>query len=162
MINFEEMDLPTMLSAFVGVLVILITSIIYFMKKESEHTKEEDLDDATEVAPDIGDQPNASKKASKGRNKNDQWKAKTKDASYDHPWSVTTLKGHTTNVTGMDFAQDGKKFVTVSTDRAAFLWDPRVGHFRLVVAVVSAIRTLYSFCGDVCISDVVVHLDKYD
>lgn len=49
-----------------------------------------------------------------------------KDASYDHPWSVTTLKGHTAAITGMDFAQDGKKFVTVSADRTAFLWDVRV------------------------------------
>ncbi|KAJ1360999.1 Transducin beta-like protein 2, variant 2 [Parelaphostrongylus tenuis] len=48
-----------------------------------------------------------------------------KDVSYDHKWSVTTLKGHTADVTGIDFAQDGKKFVSVSTDRSAFLWDCR-------------------------------------
>uniref|UniRef100_A0A0K0D911 WD_REPEATS_REGION domain-containing protein n=1 Tax=Angiostrongylus cantonensis TaxID=6313 RepID=A0A0K0D911_ANGCA len=48
-----------------------------------------------------------------------------KDVAYDHVWSVTTLKGHTAEVTGIDFAQDGKKFVSVSTDRSAFLWDVR-------------------------------------
>ncbi|KAK6051925.1 WD domain, G-beta repeat protein, partial [Cooperia oncophora] len=127
MMNFEEMDMPTMLSAFVGILVIMITSIFYFTKKQSEESpREHEEDEAVKMVEELDDESklDATRKANKHR-KNDHWKPKMKDASYDHPWSVTTLKGHTADVTGMDFAQDGKKFVTVSTDRAAFLWDAR-------------------------------------
>ncbi|KAK5975718.1 Transducin beta protein 2 [Trichostrongylus colubriformis] len=127
MMNFEKMDMPTMISAFVGILVIMISSILYFAKKQSEeepHEEEEDKAAWVVEGTDEGATLDATRKANKHR-KNDHWKPKVKDASYDHPWSVTTLKGHTADVTGMDFAQDGKKFVTVSTDRAAFLWDVR-------------------------------------
>lgn len=67
-----------------------------------------------------------------------------KDVSYEHIWFVTTLKGHTTDITGMDFAQDGKRLVTVSSDRAAFLWDVRV---RVVNFVCSTYFQLKSFSG---------------
>ncbi|KAK6024530.1 WD domain, G-beta repeat protein [Ostertagia ostertagi] len=127
MMNFEEMDVTTMLSAFIGILVIMVSSIFYFTKKQSEETPQNhEEDEAATLVEEVDEDAklDATRKANKHR-KNDHWKPKVKDASYDHMWSVTTLKGHTADVTGMDFAQDGKKFVTVSTDRAAFLWDVR-------------------------------------
>ncbi|VDP62787.1 unnamed protein product [Heligmosomoides polygyrus] len=125
MMNFEEMDPLTILSMFVGILVIMVTSILYFARKQSEEPAQESEGSAEMEEAAHNDKPDAARKANKQR-KNDQWKPKVKDASYDHPWSVTTLKGHTAAITGMDFAQDGKKFVTVSADRTAFLWDVRV------------------------------------
>ncbi|VDM52894.1 unnamed protein product [Angiostrongylus costaricensis] len=89
MMNVEDVDIPTLVSVLVGILVIISSSMLYFLRKQKDE------------------------------------KLKVKDVSYDHIWSVTTLKGHTAEVTGIDFAQDGKKFVSVSTDRSAFLWDVR-------------------------------------
>ncbi|CAJ0605600.1 unnamed protein product [Cylicocyclus nassatus] len=125
MLDIEKMDIATLISALVGILVVMISSIFYFTRKESQEPKrEEELPEEAEEEG-AGDAPHTdAKKGGKGR-KNDQWKAKPKDVSYDHKWSVATLKGHTTDITGMDFAPDGKRLVTVSPDRAVFLWDAR-------------------------------------
>ncbi|KAK6736964.1 hypothetical protein RB195_019575 [Necator americanus] len=125
MANFEEMDIPTLVSALVGFLVIMISSVFYFSRKQKEELEKQRLEEEREEEEAGGGQKlELAKKVTKNK-KNEQWKAKAKDVSYEHKWSVTTLKGHTTDITGMDFAQDGKKLVSVSTDRAAFLWDVR-------------------------------------
>ncbi|VDO34422.1 unnamed protein product [Haemonchus placei] len=127
MMDFENMDVATMFSAFIGILVIMVSSIYYFTKKQREESiREREEEDIAQEVEEVDEDAklDATRKANKHR-KNDHWKPKAKEASYDHLWSVTTLKGHTADVTGVDFAQDGKKFVTVSSDRTVFLWDVR-------------------------------------
>ncbi|KHJ98858.1 WD domain, G-beta repeat protein, partial [Oesophagostomum dentatum] len=86
--------------------------------------------------------PEDTKKAAKGK-KNEQWKPKVKDVSYEHKWSVATLKGHTTDITGMDFAPDGKRLVSVSSDRAAFLWDVREFLFFISILLCCTVRSVF-------------------
>ncbi|KIH59653.1 WD domain, G-beta repeat protein [Ancylostoma duodenale] len=122
--DIEKMDIPTLVSALVGILVIMISSIFYFTRKQNEDLSVEELSEENEQA--AGDAPKVEETRKIGKNKkNEQWKPKVKDVSYEHKWFVTTLKGHTADITGLDFAQDGKRLVTVSSDRAAFLWDVR-------------------------------------
>ncbi|KAL6734705.1 hypothetical protein Aduo_005215 [Ancylostoma duodenale] len=124
MMDIEKMDIPTLVSALVGILVIMISSIFYFTRKQNEDLSVEELSEENEQA--AGDAPKVEETRKIGKNKkNEQWKPKVKDVSYEHKWFVTTLKGHTADITGLDFAQDGKRLVTVSSDRAAFLWDVR-------------------------------------
>ncbi|KAE9420775.1 hypothetical protein Angca_003972, partial [Angiostrongylus cantonensis] len=128
MMNVEDMDIPTLVSVLVGILVIMSSSILYFLRKQKDEPIDEKQEqELTGTSSGAVQKSEGDKKSSKHR-KNDQWKPKKlkmKDVAYDHVWSVTTLKGHTAEVTGIDFAQDGKKFVSVSTDRSAFLWDVR-------------------------------------
>lgn len=43
MANFEKMDVSTLVSALVGILVIMISSIFYFSRKQNEELSEEEL-----------------------------------------------------------------------------------------------------------------------
>lgn len=56
--------------------------------------------------------------------KKDKWQSdKVKDAQYDHPWLLTTLKGHTGRILDIDFASNGKTLVSCAEDRSLMLWN---------------------------------------
>uniref|UniRef100_A0A914V925 Transducin beta-like protein 2 n=1 Tax=Plectus sambesii TaxID=2011161 RepID=A0A914V925_9BILA len=56
--------------------------------------------------------------------KKDKWQTdKVKDAQYDHPWLLTTLKGHTDRILDFDFASNGKTLVSCAEDRSLMLWN---------------------------------------
>ncbi|KJH47642.1 WD domain, G-beta repeat protein [Dictyocaulus viviparus] len=122
--NLEDMDIPTLLSILVGVLIVMSSSFIYLTRKQKNQVARGSEEFGTKEVG-SGDIRKSGREKKSRQGKNDHWKTKVKDVSYDHVWSVTTLKGHTSKVTGIDFAQDGKKFVSVSSDRCVFLWDVR-------------------------------------
>ncbi|VDK42096.1 unnamed protein product [Anisakis simplex] len=47
---------------------------------------------------------------------------KTRDVLYDHPWLLTTLKGHVGRVLDVDFSSNGKFLASIGEDRSLFLW----------------------------------------
>ncbi|VDM66395.1 unnamed protein product [Strongylus vulgaris] len=77
MLDIEHMDVSTLISALVGIFVIMVSSILYFTRKESQKLKgkdtilEEEEEEAAGDAPHFG----GTKKVIKTR-KNDQWKLK--------------------------------------------------------------------------------------
>ncbi|CAB3404244.1 unnamed protein product [Caenorhabditis bovis] len=119
MIDIDSLSLPVLIAALIGVITIMGTAIIYLTRKQNE--TDEDVDAVMdEIVQTVSTEP---PKKNKHQRKNDQWKAKVNEIK--HLWFVTTLKGHTSNVVDIDFATGGKKFVSISDDRTAFLWDVR-------------------------------------
>ncbi|CAI2341457.1 unnamed protein product [Caenorhabditis sp. 36 PRJEB53466] len=121
MLDVENLSLSLLIGGLVGFVTVMGAAIIYVAKKERQGEEEEAdvvMDEVTETV--VSDEP---AKKNKHQRKNDQWKSK--EPSFSHPWSVTVLKGHTKEVTDIAFASDGKKFVSISTDRTVILWDVR-------------------------------------
>uniref|UniRef100_A0A915PLQ6 Uncharacterized protein n=1 Tax=Setaria digitata TaxID=48799 RepID=A0A915PLQ6_9BILA len=44
---------------------------------------------------------------------------------FEHPWLLTTLKGHVNDVLDLDFSPNGKYLASVSSDRSLYLWHVR-------------------------------------
>lgn len=130
MIDVENME--QLIAAFVGILVVMGTAIFWLrkaaIKGEAETArgkeKRKSFDSENEVNESHVSGPQTHHK--KKTRKNDRWKDNKKEgAIYDHPWCITTLKGHTALVSDCDFAPDGKKFVSISEDSGIFLWNVR-------------------------------------
>uniref|UniRef100_A0A0R3RS45 WD_REPEATS_REGION domain-containing protein n=1 Tax=Elaeophora elaphi TaxID=1147741 RepID=A0A0R3RS45_9BILA len=55
--------------------------------------------------------------------KQGKWKFnKLRVPQFEHPWLLTTLKGHVTDVSDLDFSSNGKYLASVSSDRSLYLW----------------------------------------
>ncbi|VDN26934.1 unnamed protein product [Cylicostephanus goldi] len=134
MLDIEKMDMATLISALVGILVIMISSIFFFITKESQESKrEEELPEEGEEEG-AGDAPHAeSKKGGKGR-KNDQWKAKLavyklvkKEAGgtykFVHVENVSFPSPHTLDISHCGISSTGKYLMSASPDMKIVLYD---------------------------------------
>lgn len=54
------------------------------------------------------------------------WQFQFRATQFEHSWLLTTLKGHVSDVIGMDFASNGKFVVSIGTDRSIYLWHVKV------------------------------------
>uniref|UniRef100_A0A1I7WBT8 WD_REPEATS_REGION domain-containing protein n=1 Tax=Heterorhabditis bacteriophora TaxID=37862 RepID=A0A1I7WBT8_HETBA len=140
MINMDETDFSMLISGLTAFVVVMISVIYYLSKKENEEHNSQSSKishsgvavfkiSVTMIIISVWGMEKALNQERMINGKQSIIKfydvLKVKDASYDHSWSITTLKGHTSNVTGIDFAPDGRKFVSVSIDRTVFLWNTR-------------------------------------
>ncbi|CAI5441838.1 unnamed protein product [Caenorhabditis angaria] len=123
MIDIDSLSLPILIAVFIGVISVMGTAIVYLSRKEAQKEVEDLDDDVDAVMDEVHEVINpVNNKKSKHQRKNDQWKSKDE---FSHPWLVTSLKGHTADVSDIDFASDLKKFVSISEDRQIILWDVR-------------------------------------
>ncbi|CAH0563726.1 unnamed protein product [Brassicogethes aeneus] len=94
---------PTVVATlFVGVSVILLAYILRLFKSEAranEHTKN-DLSVQTEKKREV------TKPASKKKNAGERWNPK--GANFTHHWVLSTFKGHTGEISNMDYSSNGK------------------------------------------------------
>ncbi|CAD6191849.1 unnamed protein product [Caenorhabditis auriculariae] len=125
MINFDEWDMETLMIGFLGAACVLAASVLYLMRLERKGNEERIDAEMEEVTEELEEPiPAGETKRQRQQRLNEQRKS-GKEKAYDHPWYVTTLKGHTSPVVDVDFAPDGKKFVSISSDRSVFFWDVR-------------------------------------
>lgn len=52
---------------------------------------------------------------------------------FEHPWLLTTLKGHVSDISDLDFSSNGKYLVSVSLDRSLYFWSVKASLFIVVV-----------------------------
>lgn len=52
---------------------------------------------------------------------------------FEHPWLLTTLKGHVSDVVDLDFSSNGRYLSSVSSDRSLYLWNVKASVIYTVV-----------------------------
>ncbi|VDM48442.1 unnamed protein product [Toxocara canis] len=85
-------------------------------RSNSESSPERSEDESEKSAP----KPNPFRKTF-GKAPKPKWE-KMRDVLYDHPWILTTLKGHVGRVLDIDFSSNGRFLASVGEDRSLFLW----------------------------------------
>ncbi|KAF2895535.1 hypothetical protein ILUMI_10640 [Ignelater luminosus] len=113
-----------LITVFIGACVLLLMYIIKLLnadQKNVEHKrKNEKLFEQTEKKKDSGASSKTKKKSSEPR-----WSGRSDKQSFSHPWLLTTLKGHTSQVLDMEFSSSGKYLASCGEDRAVLLWDTK-------------------------------------
>ncbi|CAI4223918.1 unnamed protein product [Auanema sp. JU1783] len=128
MINLQALDMETLFGCLVAIIVFMGTSILYLKKKERERKELSITDPDGNVVDSQAEEEEEESNSKNGKKKSFRNDFKKKLGTYEHPWIVTTLKGHLGYVTYVDFSQDGKKFVSVSTDSSILIWKPSDFH----------------------------------
>ncbi|XP_066945957.1 transducin beta-like protein 2 isoform X3 [Macrobrachium rosenbergii] len=74
-----------------------------------------------------GDNAASKKGMTKGSKKkvSQDWKKVPPPASYTHPELITSLKGHTGNITSGSYSANGKHFISAADDRAVLIWSTK-------------------------------------
>ncbi|XP_046679951.1 RNA exonuclease 1 homolog isoform X1 [Homalodisca vitripennis] len=94
------------LSVILGATVLVISYLINKTKEENVQSLETDT-----IAPkEAVDHATTSKH--KKKHQTEKWNQKLSKQTYTHSWMVTSLKGHTGQVTDIDFSPNGKFLVT--------------------------------------------------
>jgi len=112
------MDLTIILTAIIGLTVLLVFYITKMFKSspEVEEPSEEAEPEDEPVAKEDKNTNNKSKK--KGFDK----KAKEAKVTFSHPWLQTSLKGHSARVLDLDFSANGKYLASCGEDRTVLVW----------------------------------------
>uniref|UniRef100_A0A1B6MB85 Uncharacterized protein n=1 Tax=Graphocephala atropunctata TaxID=36148 RepID=A0A1B6MB85_9HEMI len=115
-------DNPTVIiSVIVGATVLVISYLINLFNSKEENVQSPVTDT---IAPkETVDHATTSKH--KKKHQNEKWNQKMSKQTYTHSWMVTSLKGHTGQVTDIDFSPNGKFLVTCAEDRAVFIWSTK-------------------------------------
>uniref|UniRef100_A0A915ASE8 Transducin beta-like protein 2 n=2 Tax=Parascaris univalens TaxID=6257 RepID=A0A915ASE8_PARUN len=104
-----------------GIVALIITLIVWARwdtsRIKSRNTSESSREQSEEESEKEPPKPNPFRKISAKTSK-----AKSRDVLFDHPWMITTLKGHVGRVLDVDFSSNGKFLVSVGEDRSLFLW----------------------------------------
>ncbi|CAG9530023.1 unnamed protein product [Cercopithifilaria johnstoni] len=124
--------------AYIGYFFILfsgLTAFIIFLfvwmrwdtDKKSE-TKDKSLLDLTDSEQNTEDEnleaENKPNSFSKDAKKQGKWKFnKMRAPQFEHPWLLTTLKGHVSDVVDLDFSSNGRYLASISSDRSLYLWN---------------------------------------
>ncbi|XP_042866984.1 transducin beta-like protein 2 isoform X2 [Penaeus japonicus] len=110
---------PTMLflSIVIGATILVLAWLIRLSRRQTSNTTEKQTKPKRK-------EPQAAKKPPPPKPQK-QAKAPKKAAAiqYSHQELITSLKGHTGNITGGSFSSDGKHFITAADDRTVLIWN---------------------------------------
>ena len=85
--------------------LLLITIVLYFIIISSSNVENErDAGDNDKIEP--------TKPKQEKKKKEKRVAVKKAVRTYDHPWAMSCLKGHSANILDMSFSQDGNHVVT--------------------------------------------------
>lgn len=121
--------------AYIGYFFILFSGLTAFVialfvwiRWDTDRKGRNGRQDSTDSEQNIEDEnPNAENKInsfSKDAKKQGKWKFdKMRTPQFEHPWLLTTLKGHVKDVLDLDFSSNGRYVASVSSDRSLYLWN---------------------------------------
>lgn len=114
---FESL-LTELLPFLVGILIIFI-AYLYWMRPQNAESNvtAEELNDENEKSveePVVKNIPKLKKTPAVKRKE-------VKD-TYTHPWLLASLKGHSGEISDLDFSSNGKQLASCAEDRAVMLW----------------------------------------
>uniref|UniRef100_A0A1Y1MZI9 Uncharacterized protein n=2 Tax=Photinus pyralis TaxID=7054 RepID=A0A1Y1MZI9_PHOPY len=124
--NFIEIS-TIFVTGFVGVCVLLFFYIVRLLNAENKNVddrgKHEKRSEQVEKKKESVVSKSKKKVSVEGR-----WTGRSDKQSYTHPWLLTSLKGHTSEVLDMDFSSNGKYLASCADDRTVLLWDVKDLH----------------------------------
>ncbi|KAK5641744.1 hypothetical protein RI129_010291 [Pyrocoelia pectoralis] len=119
--NFIEIS-TILFTTFVGVCVLLFFYIVKLLNAENKNVddkgKNEKRSEQIEKKKESAISKSKKKTSIEGR-----WTGRSDKQAYTHPWLLTSLKGHTSEVLDMDFSSNGKYLASCAEDRTVLLWD---------------------------------------
>jgi len=118
------MDPIVLVTIILGATVLLafyITKV--FKSKVADTETEQSPEDVGEAGDDKSDKTeNIASGAQKNKKKAQDKKQKDKGFVFQHPWLLSTLKGHSGRVLDMDLSSNGKYLASCSEDRTVLVW----------------------------------------
>ncbi|XP_015914722.1 transducin beta-like protein 2 [Parasteatoda tepidariorum] len=113
-------DLAEALPFILGLLTVLAGYLFYINRdKQGENPEEEDNHAENDSQATHVEQE---QKASSKQKKLAPLKKKEVKDTYTHKWLLTNLKGHSGEISDLDFSSNGKYLGSCATDRAVMLW----------------------------------------
>jgi len=114
----DPIILVTIILATTILLAFYITKI--FKSKAADTETQEILEDVNDAGDDKTE--NITTAAQKTKKKAQDKKQKEKGYVFQHPWLLSTLKGHSGRVLDMDLSSNGKYLASCSEDRTVLVW----------------------------------------
>jgi len=114
----DPLVLVTIILATTILLAFYITKI--FKSKAADTETQESLEDVSEAGDDKPE--NITSASLKTKKKAQDKKQKEKGFVFQHPWLLSTLKGHSGRVLDMDLSSNGKYLASCSEDRTVLVW----------------------------------------
>ncbi|EJD75802.1 hypothetical protein LOAG_17124 [Loa loa] len=109
-------------------LTAFIIALFVWMRWDTDKKSQNERQDSTDSDQNTEDEnlkaQNKSNSFPKNAKKQGKWKfEKMRAPQFEHPWLLTTLKGHVSDVLDLDFSSNGKYVASVSSDRSLYLWN---------------------------------------
>ncbi|VBB30261.1 unnamed protein product [Acanthocheilonema viteae] len=125
--DFEPAYIGYFFILFSG-LTAFIISLFVWMKwdtdKKSRNERQDLLDSEQNTEDENLKTKNKANSFSRDARKQGKWKFnKMRTLQFEHPWLMTTLKGHVSDVMDLDFSSNGRYLASVSSDRSLYLWN---------------------------------------
>lgn len=120
---------PPGLAVAVATVAVAAAFAIYFFglgrsKERALSASDSEVEEEEEASSKNGEV----KKAEGGGSKKQKWqqrREKTQQSTFSHPLLAATLKAHSSNVTSLDFSNNGKYVATCSDDRTVRIWQSK-------------------------------------